>query len=273
MNATGADRSALTDKQKFSRLCALHDLPTPPILAWCEGGRIPHVADFPAEDLFSKQGASANGRGATIWNYDGTGRWSDGGAWLDQKGVLTEIARRSERGPQILQTRITNHTRISALCCGGASTARIVTIRFPDRPAEHLLSVFKMSANGSAADNFMRGGLLAPIESSSGVLGPALRKGSALLHERHPDTGAMIAGVPLPKWYEALNMCLRAHDVVFAAFPGIGWDVAITPQGPTLIEGNWNWSEELLQLAHDRPLGATRLPDCYLAHLAVAGID
>jgi len=271
LDASSADRAALTDKRAFARLCEQDGFPTPPILAWARGGAIEIARELPASDLFSKPGASANGRGAAIWRFD-DGQWSDGTAWHDAESLLAEIARRSDAGPHMLQPRIVNHDAIRGLGCGGASTARIVTIRFPDRPAEPLWSVFKMSARGSAADNFMRGGLLAPVDADSGRLGPALRQGSSALVQTHPDTGAQIAGVKLPQWSQALQLCLRAHDTLFARFPSVGWDVAFTREGPMLIEGNWNWSEELLQLAHDRPLGETRLPDCYLAHLARAGI-
>lgn len=271
LEANQADHGSLTDKRTFARLCEAHGFPTPAIVAWARDGAIEASTAVPEADLFSKPGAAANGRGATIWRFE-QGRWSDGSAWYDAAGVLAEIARRSDRGPHMLQPRIVNHQAIAGLGCGGASTARIVTIRFPDRAAEPLWSVFKMSASGAAADNFMRGGLLAPIDADSGTLGPALKQGSNALHEIHPDTGAAITGVKLPQWSQALQCCLRAHDALFARFPSVGWDVAFTSEGPSLIEGNWNWSEELLQLAHDRPLGDTRLPDCYLAHLSRAGI-
>jgi hypothetical protein len=57
----------------------------------------------------------------------------------------------------------------------------------------------------------------------------------------------------------------------FPGFPSIGWDIAITPIGPVLIEGNYNWDVVLAQQAGSRPLGGTAFPDRFLSWLAAAG--
>ncbi len=51
----------------------------------------------------------------------------------------------------------------------------------------------------------------------------------------------------MPYWEEVKSLALRAAT----AFPwvhGVGWDIAISEQGPVLIEGNRAWSPELMQM-------------------------
>ena len=53
----------------------------------------------------------------------------------------------------------------------------------------------------------------------------------------HPDTGARIEGVAVPDWQAVRRMALRC----MRAFPDLsyaGWDVAVTQDGPVLIEVN-----------------------------------
>lgn len=273
LDARNADRRSLTDKRAFANVCAAHGVATAPVLAWCAGGSVEEAHAFPDADLFSKPGALANGRGASLWLWQGNGRWSDGTLDLDRAGLLAELARRSLDGAQMLQPRVINHHDIVPLASGGVCTARVVTLRFPGMRAEHLQSVFKMTAHGGAADNFLRGGLLAPIDPATGELGAALiKKAGHVRQGAHPDSGANIPGTRLPYWHETLDLCLRFHDRAFDRMPGIGWDVAITDDGPLLIEGNWNWSPSLMQVGHAAPLGETRLPACYLAHVADLGL-
>ncbi len=53
----------------------------------------------------------------------------------------------------------------------------------------------------------------------------------------HPDTGESIVRFHIPYYKEAVdfvkNLALVRPDVGY-----VGWDIAITPDGPTLIEGN-----------------------------------
>jgi len=55
----------------------------------------------------------------------------------------------------------------------------------------------------------------------------------------HPVTGVAITGFQVPLYNEVLELVDRLARRV-PAFPYIGWDIAITPSGPVVIEGNHN---------------------------------
>ena len=54
---------------------------------------------------------------------------------------------------------------------------------------------------------------------------------------RHPETGVSIDGFRIPFWQEAVELARDAH-LRFDSFGYLGWDVAITPTGPKIIEAN-----------------------------------
>src|SRR5690606_10909580 len=94
------------------------------------------------------------------------------------------------------------------------------------------------------------------IDPSTGGLGVAVGSRSKNwpdMHtfEHHPDTGVCFEGFTLPYWNDTTNLVLRAHQA-FPELGVIGWDVAITEQGPVLIEANHAWDINLLQVAHRR---------------------
>jgi hypothetical protein len=82
----------------------------------------------------------------------------------------------------------------------------------------------------------------------------------------HPATKAQIEGRALPMWPAVLELIVTAHRI-FSQFPSIGWDVAITPEGPILMEANYDWGISLVQQPGARPLGATAYPDHLLSWL------
>ena len=84
--------------------------------------------------------------------------------------------------------------------------------------------------------------------------------------DRHPDTGLAFAGFQLPHWAAATALAVRAH----AALPAIavvGWDVALTPDGPVIVEGNFSPEMRLAQAPSGVPLGDGPLLAWLDAHL------
>ena len=68
----------------------------------------------------------------------------------------------------------------------------------------------------------------------------------------HPDTKVIFENYQIPFYEEAKQLVKKAHKY-FYNITSIGWDIAITPNGPTIIEGNDNWENGLLQVT-DRGL-------------------
>ena len=98
------------------------------------------------------------------------------------------------------------------------------------------------SARSFPMDHFHAGfgGICAPVDLDSGTLGTALsldQEGRLTPFDRHPETGGTIAGVTIPFWQDAVAMALKAARH-YASAPYIGWDIAVTGNGPTFIEAN-----------------------------------
>jgi hypothetical protein len=79
-------------------------------------------------------------------------------------------------------------------------------------------------------------------------------------------TGAAVAGRVVPLW-PAIDALARAAHRVFADRLLVGWDIALTPEGPVLLEGNSYPDTEFLQRVHDQPIGASPLGPLLAYHL------
>jgi hypothetical protein len=69
----------------------------------------------------------------------------------------------------------------------------------------------------------------------------------------------------VPFWDDVLALSLCAHSC-FSKVATVGWDVAITTEGPKLIEANPGWCVEVVQMAHGKPLGMTIWPELLMSH-------
>ena len=98
------------------------------------------------------------------------------------------------------------------------------------------------------------GGILCSIERKTGHIRHATMNGEPVSH--HPDTGAPIIGIDLPFWQESVELVRRAHAAAFPSFAFLGWDVALTKDGPILLEANSGWGAIFHQML-DGPLGHT----------------
>lgn len=272
-SATSGDRSSsFSDKRTFEQWCASFGFPAlRTLLVIGEPDPAPPRRLLPPHDLFTKPAALQGGRGARRWRYADGGWIGDDGARRDERALLAELEAQSVAltRPIIVQRCLTNHPELAGLTSGGLGTARLVTSRSLDGAVEPRHAIYKMPIGGSPIDNFQANNLAAPVDLASGRLGTATRMEIALLGdriERHPDTGALIEGTRLPHWHELVSLALRAHAAIEEVMPFVGWDIAITVDGPILVEGNVRPGAPV-QLIHRVPLGETRFATLLLEYL------
>jgi len=171
---------------------------------------------------------------------------------------------------RLLQPRLLNHPEIRDLSGEVLSTIRLVTLHDEKGGFECTHAVFKMAASPSAVvDNFHAGGIAAKVDLASGELGRAVDLGFTPGHgwcESHPITGVPILGRKLPLWSEVVALVLRAH----AAIPMrtlVGWDVALLPDGPVLVEAQGSSDLDFVQRTHEAGLGASRCGELLAHHV------
>lgn len=159
-----------------------------------------------------------------------------------------------ERGYNLVEAYVQQHPRLAELSPSGLNTVRMVTIIDQNDKVHILGAILRMSVN-SFVDNIAMGNIAAPIDPATGKLQSEgvykdFTKSSVA---QHPVTDTQIVGFKIPHWDAVLEMIEQAalHD---RSNRSIGWDVAITENGPSLIEGNHNWCKFLWQLPYQKGL-------------------
>jgi hypothetical protein len=138
----------------------------------------------------------------------------------------------------LVEERVWNHENLARICPTSLNTVRLNLVKTADGKWHQLRPMIKFGRVGSHVDNTSAGGLFAGIDSH-GCMGTAFTN-SYETFDRHPDTGATIRGELVPFYDDALELAVRASRV-FGFMATIGWDVGITPSGPTIIEANPAW--------------------------------
>lgn len=145
-------------------------------------------------------------------------------------------ARLLERRQFLVEEFVTQHPELTRLSPDSVNTLRIIT--FHDGTTSHVLAhAFKMGA-GAKMDNFGQGGIqTTPDETGLLPYGAFNKEGDK--YWIHPLTGVPIVGFRVPFFAEAIEMAKEMSAVV-PEVPYVGWDIAIGPDGPLVIEGNYN---------------------------------
>lgn len=180
---------------------------------------------------------------------------------LDDAYRHIESKLRQEGGGWIVQPRLRSHAALLTLVSqNGLATARVVTA-MNKGVASLVIACFKITVGANITDNFAKGAsgnLLASVDLSTGRLSDAWGTcrtdwPEIARFERHPESQQQIGGFTLPLWNETVDLALRVQRSL-PTLASCGWDIAITDDGPILLEGNLNYDISILQIAHQKGL-------------------
>jgi hypothetical protein len=254
----------LRNKALFYRYCRSLGIPIPRLYAVIHDGGF-GVA-YPASVLGSRAEAlrfleedlpnafivkpvqGAYGHGVNLMERERRGYVDAFGREFTTEGLLDWLGEEAKTTGVLLQERVFNHPEIVRLSGSRAvQTCRITTYVGTDEKARIAHTHLKTITGDEIVDTYLeglRGNLEVPIDLASGALGEGYRilgngEGIATL-PRHPVTGEIFEGFQCPFWAESVELVRRAA-IDFLPVRTIGWDVAITPGGPVVIEGNIWW--------------------------------
>jgi hypothetical protein len=262
----------MRDKIGFHEFCTEHGLATPRLYVAVANGEIiwKDSAALPEQDLFVKLQTGKGGRDAELWTWRGGSYVDASGHRLPPAEFADHLRSMSRGAPRLVQECLANHPDLADLTAGALSTMRMYTVRDESGAPEHIFSMLRMSQIAdSPVDNVHRGGIAAAVDAATGTLGKATDSDKLARTgwlDTHPVTGARIEGRAVPFWAEAVELVLAAHRQLEPP-EIVGWDVAITEQGPQLIEANKSPDIEIEQRL-DGPWGNRRFGQLLAYHLS-----
>lgn len=149
-----------------------------------------------------------------------------------------------------IEEYVKQNKEINKLCKESVNTIRIMTFAYNGK-SEIVYAAMRIGNGINNVDNFHQGGMGCKIDLDKGILiGDAYDKD--LNHFKvHPKSKVKFDGFKIPYWEEAKKLVLDASKVNNNIHM-VGWDVAITDGGPTLIEGNRRPGFDLIQVLSKR---------------------
>lgn len=153
--------------------------------------------------------------------------------------------------PYVLEEVISQHAQLNAIYPHAINTVRVVTLN-ENGKIRLVCACFRIGNHGKHVDNFHNGGILAPVDVNSGLITANAVDHNKNVYQVHPMTNAPIKDFQIPYWEQIAQMVTRAAEVV-PQVAYVGWDVAVTPDGPCLVEGNEFPAYDLYQLPEHTP--------------------
>ena len=252
------------DKGIFYRFCLANGIPVPELFAlffregagWSACGlRLQHRADWQElleeklpEAFIIKPATGSYSQDVNVFSRSGDGFLDFHGRFYRASDIIDWMAGNTRYDCFVLQARLDNHPELVRLSATKAlQTARIISFIDRDGNCRILHAHFKPITGPHLTDTFLEGftgNVEAPVSLANGRLQSANRiagTGEGVMEVPvHPLTGLPLAGFQLPLWQEACSLVL-ATAPKFLPLRAIGWDVALTPQGPVILEGNSWW--------------------------------
>lgn len=158
-------------------------------------------------------------------------------------------------GLYILQDYVKQSETISRLSSASVNTIRVATLRCR-KNAHVFYALIRMSSSPDAkVDNASQGGTFVGIDESTG----RLRKYGYydddvnyknIIETRHPVSGVKYEGYQIPFWNDIVALVEGMHRLYFKGFLLIGWDIALTDDGPVVLEINSNPCTKMAQIAN-----------------------
>ncbi len=246
----------VTDKFYFYLFLKSLNFPTPKILYYTRNGKLFYDEYHDGEqistilnhdmDAFAKQFDGQLGNGAFAIKVQ------DSKVYVNNELVPStdEILKTFTTSDYIIQERIKQHPELNKLCSTAVNTIRLVTLLTPDEEVIAVRAGLRVGREGSCVDNCAKGGIFVGIDLNTGKL---MKKGiikppHGKIVYQQPDNGVVFEGFEIPFFKEAVEMAKELHSKLYRIH-SVGWDISITPEGPTFIEGNSLWEVSGTQAA------------------------
>ncbi|NLL23387.1 MAG: hypothetical protein GX260_06350 [Tissierellia bacterium] len=176
-------------------------------------------------------------------------------ATKDIKDVKALYDRLMKSGGYTIEEGVKQHPEMYKLAPKSINTIRTGTNVDRDGNVHVVYMVLRCSVSDNYMDNTSLGGIWTILNEDGLIVNPMFANLPTMkTYEKHPVTGFPFVGFQVPFIPELKEMVTKAA-LKISDCGCVGWDVAITENGPVIIEGNSIPSVELYQVYTQMPDG------------------
>lgn len=180
-------------------------------------------------------------------------RYGLGVHFLNKEDITESSFDILQRSNALLEECVVQHKKLAAINESSVNTLRTYTVVDSKGKARILKCVLRVGRKGNVVDNFHFGGVIYSVDVEYGfVEGYGIDK-TGQKYSFHPDTDKLMVGLCIPNWAQFKEYVISLAEFYQDA-RYVGWDIAITPDGVDLIEGNADADHVLFEV-----IGSNRL--------------
>ena len=152
-------------------------------------------------------------------------------------------------GGYVVEEVLRQHPEMDRINPHVINTVRVAT--YTDADDVHILAAAIRTSNHAdgCIDSLHAGGCACPVDTKTGVITADAFNNDFVRLSEHPLTHVRFKGFQIPMWEEAMETVRaasrRAYELPQCRI--LGWDLAFTPDGVAIIEGNWKQGCDLIQ--------------------------
>lgn len=181
-------------------------------------------------------------------------------------GEIIKLSEVLGKEPLIFESVVRQTKQFVSFNESSVNTVRFMTTLWPDGSSRIIATFIKIGRAGKCVDNAGGGGNVdVCVDTETGEVKYAIQyDGWRNIKDIdcHPDSGNQLNGVVIDNW-QAIKEEVKKYQQAFPYCKAAGWDIAITDDGPVVIEVNDFWDRTGQYFI--RRGWRDEIRDCYLA--------
>ncbi len=224
------------DKYVTNQICDNTDLPVPRFLGYAEPGEqmsllVPSLLERSSNNKIIIKASRGRGGKDIFLAYR-----KNNEIVLSNNKEEIPLAMFNLEQPSIIQDCIEQHVKLNTIS-SSINTVRTETLLTQDNKVLFLGAFMRFGVDGMFLDNQCAGGLSIGVNLETGILYDYAANGKGEKFFSHPDSNQPFKDFEVPFWSEILLLSEKIQRF-FPYFKLLGPDIAITPDGPVIIEIN-----------------------------------
>ena len=170
---------------------------------------------------------------------------------LMEKDIEVRQSKEDNYKGYIFEEKIEQDPAMNVLSGKSLNTIRVSTLITNNNEILIDFGMLRVGREGSITDNLHQGGYVVNINVEDGSIGEKTfgykEEGGPWIEEKEERIKDFFTDCKVPFWHDIVSLAKKAASFS-PELRSVGWDIAISKNGPVLMEGNDNWDMVIAQV-------------------------